>query len=139
MLQASYRAGVAFTQAYVGYAHAVAHALGGLYGMPHGLANAVILPYVLDWYGAAAHKRLAQMAKAAGIPGEDNAELACAFIARIREMNARMSIPETFDCIREEDIPLIAKRAMKEANPLYPVPKIMRQEECEALVRELMG
>ena len=51
MLKGSYLAGCAFTRAYVGYVHAIAHNLGGLYGTPHGLANAVILPYVLDWYG----------------------------------------------------------------------------------------
>jgi len=139
MQLAAYKAGVAFTQAYVGNVHAIAHNLGGLYGVPHGLANAVILPHVLGWYGAAAHKRLAKMAKAVGLSGENDAELARGFIARIREMNARMGIPTSFDCIREEDIPLIARRAMKEANPLYPVPKIMRREECETLVRGLMG
>lgn len=47
MLKAAYYAGVAFTKSYVGYVHAVAHSLGGQYGTPHGLANAVILPVVL--------------------------------------------------------------------------------------------
>ena len=44
MLKASYLAGNAFTRAFVGYVHAIAHNLGGMYGTPHGLANAVILP-----------------------------------------------------------------------------------------------
>ena len=56
MLKASFYAGSAFTRAFVGYVHAIAHNLGGLYNTPHGLANAVILPYVLDWYGPAASK-----------------------------------------------------------------------------------
>ena len=51
MQLASYYAGIAFTRAYVGYVHAVAHTLGGFYNAPHGLANAVILPYFLEEYG----------------------------------------------------------------------------------------
>ena len=58
---------------------------------------------------------------------------------RIREFNKRMDIPEQFDMIREEDIPTIAERALKEGNPLYPVPKIMNKAECEALIRRLMA
>ena len=52
MQKASFLAGAAFTRAYVGYVHAIAHSLGGEYGIPHGLANAVILPYVLEAYGS---------------------------------------------------------------------------------------
>lgn len=62
MLKGSYLAGRAFTHAYVGYVHAIAHNLGGLYGTPHGLANAVILPYVLDYYADAAYPQLAKLA-----------------------------------------------------------------------------
>jgi len=139
MLRASYKAGVAFTRAYVGYVHAIAHTLGGLYGVPHGFANAVLLPHVLDWYGAAARPRLAELARAAHISGENDAALAHGFIARVREMNARMEIPETLDSVQEEDIPLIATRALREANPLYPVPKIMGQAACEALLRNILA
>lgn len=56
MLLASYKAGIAFCISYVGYVHALAHALGGEYDTPHGLANAVLLPHVLEGYGKAAHK-----------------------------------------------------------------------------------
>lgn len=59
MLYAAYCAGVAFTKSYVGYVHAVAHSLGGQYRIPHGFANAVILPYFLKAYGAACHRPLA--------------------------------------------------------------------------------
>jgi len=140
MLEASYRAGVAFSRAYVGYVHGIAHALGGLYGTPHGLANAVILPHVLDWYGPAAHERLALLAEAAGVcpPNRSDAEKAAAFIAAVRGMNARMGIPTGFDCIREEDIALLTGRVIKECNPLYPVPKIMRRAECETVIRGLI-
>ncbi len=140
MLLASYYAGIAFTRAYVGYVHAIAHNLGGLYGLPHGLANAVILPYVLDYFGESAHAPLARLADIAGVSseGQSVAEKAEAFVASIRELNRRMAIPEGFEQIREEDIPLIVERAFREAHPLYPVPRIMDRAECEALVRRLM-
>lgn len=53
-------------------------------------------------------------------------------------MNKRMNIPTKFDCIKEEDVMTIVKRALKEGNPGYPVPKIMNEQECEKVVRELM-
>ena len=124
MLQASFDAGAAFTRASVGNVHAIAHTLGGLYGTPHGLANAVLLPLVLEDYGAAAYSRLACLAGLVGLPGETKETRAKAFIAEIRAMNARMGIPDHFDTIREEDIPLMSKWASQEANPVYPVPVI---------------
>ena len=138
MLLASHYAGIAFTRAYVGYVHAIGHNLGGMYGVPHGLAMSVILPYVLDYYGEAAYDRLADLADAVGISGADNAEKAKNFIAAVRELNAKMNIPTSIDKIKEEDIPLIAERALAEGNPLYPVPKIMDKDECEALIKSLM-
>ena len=124
MLQASFDAGAAFTRASVGNVHAIAHTLGGLYGVPHGLANAVLLPLVLEDYGKAAYPRLARLAALVGLKGESEESLAKAFIAEIRAMNTRMGIPDRFNCIREEDIPLMATWAAQEANPVYPVPVI---------------
>ncbi len=139
MLKASFYAGMAFTRAYVGYVHAIAHNLGGFYGIPHGLANAVILPYVLEYYGETAHKPLAKLAVIAGVKmdGTDK-EKAEAFIEAIKELNRKMNIPDGFEGIKEEDIPTIVKRALKEGNPLYPVPKIMNAADCEAVIRRLM-
>ena len=141
MLLASYYAGIAFTRAYVGYVHAIAHNLGGMYGIPHGLANAVILPYVLDYFGESAYKRLADLAEVAGLDcaGKSDEEKAKMFIAEIRRMNKDMNIPEKFEQIKEADISLIADRALKEGNPLYPVPKIMDKAECVDLIRKLMA
>lgn len=141
MLLASYYAGVAFTRAYVGYVHAIAHNLGGMYGVAHGLANAIILPYVLEYYGESAHKRLAELADLTGItqPGMSDVEKAHVFIEKIKEMNRAMNIPDKFDCIKEEDIPTLVKRALKEGNPLYPVPKLMNEADCEAVIRRLMA
>lgn len=141
MLEGSFLAGVAFTRAYVGYVHAIAHNLGGQYGIPHGLANAVILPYVLDYYGCKVYKKLAKLADIAGLQtmGMNKEQKAKLFIAEIRAMNEKMGIPAKFDQIKEEDIPIIVERALAEANPFYPVPKIMDKKDCEAVIRRLMA
>lgn len=141
MLEASFYAGAAFTRAYVGYVHAIAHNLGGQYGIPHGLANAVILPYVLDYYGCSAYRKLAKLADIAGLEtmGMNKEQKAKLFISEIRAMNEKMGIPSKFEQIKEEDIPVIVERALKEANPLYPVPKIMDAKDCEAVIRQLMA
>ncbi|GAB1456874.1 hypothetical protein MASR2M48_21820 [Spirochaetota bacterium] len=106
MLLASFYGGIAFTRAYVGYVHAIAHNLGGLYGVPHGLGNAVILPYVLDFFGDAVYAPLARLAERAGVSesGQDEATKAKAFIAAIRELNKRMAIPDKIETIKEADI-----------------------------------
>lgn len=133
MLHAAYKAGVAFSESYVGYIHAVAHSLGGQYGTPHGLANAVLMPYVLDAYGKSVYKKLHQLGMAAGVCDESDSHEAGAkaFIRAIRELNARMGIPEKLPGIQKEDIPTMAKHAEREANPLYPVPKLMTKKELE--------
>lgn len=139
MLKASYWAGNAFTRAFVGYVHAIAHNLGGMYNTPHGLANAVILPYVLEWYGKSIYSRLAKLADLIGLSkeGMTEEEKAKAYIAEIKRMNKAMNIPEKFDFIKEEDIPTLVKRALKEGNPGYPVPKIMSPKDCEEVIRSL--
>lgn len=136
MQLASYYAGVAFTRAYVGNVHAIAHTLGGFYGVPHGLANAVILPHILDFYGEKAYVKLSELANAVGIKGTTEAK-AKQFIQAVKDMNAYMNIPTTIDGIKEEDIPTMVERAFKEANPLYPVPKIMSKEDFTAMYHEI--
>ena len=139
MLVGSFYAGCAFTRAYVGYVHALAHQLGGMYNVPHGLANAVILPFVLEYYGSAIYKKMAEIADYCGIEaGPTDKEKCEAVIAKIKQMNADMDIPTVIPEIKEADIPTMAKRAYAEANPLYPVPKLMGLEELEAMYRTLM-
>lgn len=140
MLHASFYAGCAFTKSYVGYVHAVAHSLGGEYNVPHGLANAVLLPFVLDAYGERIHKKLHRLAIAAGIAGKDTPqdEAARSFINEIRNMKTRFGIGDTIKEIREEDIPKLAHYADKEANPLYPVPVLMDAQELERFYYTLM-
>lgn len=142
MQMAAMIAGRAFTRAYVGYVHAIGHALGAFYHIPHGLAMSIILPTMLKAYGKSAHKKLAQLADAVGITGATNEEKANRFIAKIEEMNAYMGIPAKIGgkfAINEADIPEIVKRANAEANPLYPCPKLFDKKELTALVYELMA
>ncbi len=133
MLRAAYLAGIAFSKSYVGYVHAVAHSLGGQYNIPHGLANAVLLPVVLEAYGKKVHKKLHRLAVAAGIARaeEPHEEGAKKFICAVKSMNAHMNIPTSFPEIRREDVPKMARYADEEANPLYPVPKLMNAKELE--------
>lgn len=138
MQLAAYYAGIAFTRAYVGYVHAIAHSLGGMYGAPHGDANAVVLPYVLDYYGSSAYRKLAELADEIGIKGNSAEEKAKAFIQAIRDLNASMNVPSDVNEIKklqaaggiqDKDIPIMVKRAYKESFPLYPVPKFMGKKE----------
>lgn len=135
MLKASYLAGVAFTRSYVGYVHAVAHSLGGKYNIAHGLANAVILPNMLKYYGKSVYKKLKQIAVFCNIAlAEDAPQQATdKFIAKIIELNQLMNIPDKLDGIEKNDIPLLSTQAEKEANPLYPVPRLMNAKQLEKI------
>ena len=140
MLHASFYAGCAFTKSYVGYVHAIAHSLGGEYNVPHGLANAVILPMLLEAYGEKIHKKLARLAIAAGLADEDTpcSEAAGQFIRAVKDMKKRFGIGVHIPEIQETDIPKLAHYADKEANPLYPVPVLMDVAELESFYRILM-
>ena len=133
MLSAAYKAGIAFSKSYVGYIHAVAHSLGGQYNVPHGLANSVLLPIVLEEYGDKIHKQLYRLAIYSGVASEKDTIKVGAekFINKIKELNKNMGIPETISGIKEEDIPKMAKHADKEGNPLYPVPVLYDGKELE--------
>lgn len=141
MLHASFYAGCAFTKSYVGYVHAVAHSLGGQYNVPHGLANAILLPLVLREYGSCIDKKLHRLAIAAGLadkntPDHEAAEL---FIRAIEEMKERLGIVNIVKEIQETDILKLAHYADKEANPLYPVPRLMDASELEKFYYMLMS
>ena len=137
MQRGAFYAGRAFTRGCVGYVHAVGHTLGGLYGVAHGLAMAVLLPHVMKEFGASAHKRLAELADVCGIEGRNEAEKANAFIRWIEETNKKMGLPDGFDVIRDEDIPQMIAWARKEANPLYPVPVIWEERDFRRLIEAI--
>lgn len=140
MLRASFLAGTAFSKSYVGYIHAVAHSLGGKYGIPHGLANAVLLPHVLRAYGNSVTKRLAELAYLTEVAGTQDTEDTAAekFICRIEEMNRSMQIPEKLEGVKTEDVAELARYADKEGNPLYPVPKLWDAEELKQIYNRII-
>ena len=140
MLLASHYAGIAFTKSYVGYVHAIAHSLGGKYGIPHGLANAVILPVVLEEYGKTCYKKLAVLAYEAEIANKEESIESAAkkFIKWIYEMNEKMNIPTGFAQILDDDIDEMSARADSEGNPLYPVPVLYDKEQLGKIYRKLI-
>lgn len=137
MQRGAFYAGRAFTRGCVGYVHAVGHTLGGLYGVAHGLAMAVLLPHVMREFGASAHRRLAELADVCGIGGENEAEKANAFIRWIEETNKKIGLPDSFDVIREEDIDQMIAWASKEANPLYPVPVVWSKKDFRRFIQSI--
>lgn len=140
MLIASNLAGGAFSRSYVGYVHAVAHSLGGAYNIPHGLANSVLLPVVLKCYGKSAWKKLKILAIEGGLAERSNSAQTAAekLITEILRLNESLGIPKTLKGIKEEDIPELARRADKEANPLYPVPVLWNAKELEHFYSDIM-
>ncbi len=141
MALAAFYGGLAFTRAYVGYVHAFSHKIGGLYGVGHGLANAITLPYVLDFLvdEPRSRDRLAELAVVigAGSAGEDADQLARRFVERVREMNHAIGIPEKIAALERADVLAIARAAMIEAARDYPVPKPMSLAEAEALLARM--
>jgi alcohol dehydrogenase class IV len=139
MALASWYAGLAFGRTSVGYVHAIAHTFGALYGTPHGLANAIALPNVLEFSFASTRPRLARLAEAIGLEGASEEEKARAFVAAVRDLKAKVDVPVTLDALRPEDVPRIARLALAEAHLNYPVPRYMGQADCEALLRKMVA
>lgn len=140
MLRAAFCAGNAFSISYVGYVHCVAHSLGGQYGVPHGLANAVLLPIVLRAYGDAVYPKLASLARESALTESLGLEakatdeaVAKAFISWVEDMNRSMDIPSRLPGIKTEDIHTMVSYALAEGNPLYPVPVIFGRKEMTEL------
>ncbi len=124
----------------MGYAHAIAHALGCEYGIPHGLANAIALPKVLDWSLPACESKLALLARSIdlGAAGDGESSLAVQFIRWIEALNQALGVPAGVVQLRRDHIPQISCNVLKEAHPAYPVPRLMTQADCEALLRRFL-
>lgn len=168
MLQAAFEAGAAFTRANVGYVHAIAHQFGGMFHTPHGDANAMLLPHVLEFYIRDEGKgsttfctdRLCELAQAGGFVKEYDQRniaikrgLARKFIDRIFQMNAEMCLASEVKDMKVSDVSEVASRACREAhgevhglsNILaavfelgYPVPKYMTESQCEEIVTKCL-
>ena len=141
MMEASFKAGRAFTKSYVGYVHAIAHSLGGKYDIPHGYANAVILPYVLKEYGKAIYKKIARIYDYLnmGDSSISNKEKYEVFMNKLDVLESNLGIDKKFHCIKKEDIPSMAKYALKEANPLYPVPVMWNKKKMIDMYYKIQG
>ncbi|MBW9211953.1 MULTISPECIES: iron-containing alcohol dehydrogenase [Terrabacteria group] len=132
MLEASYKAGIAFTNNYVGSVHALSHGIGAKYHLPHGYINAVCLPIVLEKYGAGIQTSLQEIGSAIGLKKEE-------VIPWISSMNEKMDIPNHLAEIQTKDIPFLAKGAEKETNPTYPVPVIWTIKDFEDVLYTIQG
>ena len=141
MLYASHLAGRAFSVSYVGYVHALAHQLGGTYNIPHGYANAVILPYVLKQYGKAIHKKLAQISDYCKLTDENEhiTLKAKAFMDKLMKLETALDIDTNIPQIRTGDIEDMAALAMHEANPLYPVPVMWDKKTISKMYFKIKG
>lgn len=139
MALAAYFAGLAFTRTSVGYVHAIAHTFGARYGTPHGFANAIALPRVLEFSLPAARRRLADLGAMIGIDAASEEERARGFIASVEALERDVGIPPTLDALERDDIPAIAAQALAEAHLNYPVPRYMTQPECEDLLRRMVA
>ena len=137
LLEASYHAGVAISNNYVGYVHAIAHGIGGMYHLQHGMINAIILPIVLEEYGDAITKKLVHIAEIIGINGCTDKEKVERFIKKLKELNRIFSIPTSIPEIQEEDIHYFAIGAEKEGNPSYPTPVTWNVEQFEKVIRKI--
>ena len=143
LLRASHLAGRALSRGFVGYIHAVAHRFGEFYRVPHGLANAIVLPYFLDLYLDICPDRLAELAATSGLfvelPEDDDPGNARKFVEAVRHLLYDLAIPEKARFLREADIPKIAGAALAEVYQMsYPVPVILSKEELEAILGKML-
>jgi alcohol dehydrogenase len=129
MAMGAYYAGLAINQVNVGNVHAIAHQLGGKYGIPHGLANALVLPHVLDFCHEEAQQRLAELAVVIGVgqEGEGDSQLAHKFIKAVRDLRTEVGIPDHSDRIKREDYDAIVDLAIAEGSA-YAVPRLLDRD-----------
>ena len=137
LLEASYNAGVAISNNYIGYVHAIAHGIGGMYHLQHGMINATILPIVLEEYGSAVVSKLAKIADVVGITGANDQDKSTQFIQKLKDLNQIFTIPTSIPEIQEEDIHYLATGAEKEGNPTYPTPVTWNVEQFEKVIRKI--
>jgi len=141
MAYAEFLAGMAFNNASLGYVHAMAHQLGGLYNLPHGVCNAILLPHVEKFNLMANPKRFADIAAAMGenIDGLSVRDAADAAISAIEKLSQDIGIPAglTELGVKEEDIKLMAENAMKDACSLTN-PRIATLEDVMQIYKNAM-
>lgn len=141
MAYAELLAGMAFNNASLGYVHAMAHQLGGFYGLPHGVCNAVLLPHVQEYNLPKCAARLKDIAKAMNIDvsSMNDEEGAKACIAAIRSLSKDINIPANLTelKVQEKDIPTLTANALKDACALTN-PRQGNAEEVVAIFKSAM-
>lgn len=119
MAYGQYLAGVAFNNASLGYVHAMAHQLGGVYDLPHGVCNALLLPFVCQFNLIGAEKRFVDIAKAMGlvVEGKNATEISQELVKFIKAFGESLGIPSNLAVlgVKEEDFALMAENAKKDA------------------------
>ncbi|WP_342561356.1 iron-containing alcohol dehydrogenase [Paenibacillus sp. FSL R7-0345] len=141
MVYAIFLGGLAFNNAGLGYVHAMAHQLGGVYDLPHGVCNAMLLPYVEEENAKYVPEKFRAIAKAIGLQVEGKSDKECAdfVIESIKELSKEVGIPAKLSelGVDEVDLDLLAENAMKDAcapgNPFIPT-----KEEVIALFRKIL-
>jgi alcohol dehydrogenase class IV len=138
MAMGAYYAGLAINQVNVGNVHAIAHQLGGKYGIPHGLANALVLPHILEFCCEEAQSRLAELAVLIGVgrAGEDPGALAHSFIQAVRDLRTDVGIPNQMDVIKRADFDVICQQAIAEGGG-YPVPRLLDRESVMVILNTI--
>lgn len=136
MAWASHIAGFAMNIAALGYVHAIAHQLGVKYQLPHGRANAIVLPYILDFNQLAAQDRLAKLSRALGLVSSTDSDERAArvVIERIKALIKNVGINVKVAKINKSDYPAIIQAAFKEAHGLYALPKYMTKKEMRQIL-----
>ncbi|WP_379140284.1 iron-containing alcohol dehydrogenase [Paenibacillus sp. sgz500992] len=141
MVYAIFLGGLAFNNAGLGYVHAMAHQLGGVYDLPHGVCNAMLLPYVEEENAKYVPEKFRSIAKAIGLQvnGKSDKECADFVIKSIKALSKEVGIPAKLSelGVDEVDLDLLAENAMKDAcapgNPFIPT-----KEEVIALFRKIL-
>lgn len=138
MAMGAYYAGLAINQVNVGNVHAIAHQLGGKYGIPHGLANSLVLPHILDFCCEEAQQQLAELAILIGVgsEGEDTVSLANKFIQAVRNLRTEVGIPDSMDVIKQEDFADICQLAIAEGGN-YPVPRLLDRGSVVVILNQI--
>ncbi len=138
MSMAAYYAGLAINQVNVGNVHAIAHQLGGKYGIPHGLANSLVLPHVLEFCREESQQQLAELAVLIGIgrEGDDPKALAHKFIQAVKDLRTEVGIPDQMDVIKRGDFESICQLAIKEGSA-YPVPRLLDRENVMLILNKI--
>ncbi len=141
LLVASFYAGVAFSRTFIGYVHAFAHSIGGKFGIAHGLANAVILPYVMEYYKDTCEAKFAELHDMVGLESgsDDRKSKSDNFVQSLFDMNKSMDVPNRLEKFDKSSIEDIVTASFKEAHGTYPVPKYMTREQAKEILLKVCG